>query len=112
MKKLALILLLALAPAARASTPERVVAISAKRFEFSPATIQLKVGEPVILELSALDRKHGFAAPDLHVEVAIVPGKVTRVRIVPDRAGTFTFHCSVFCGGGHEDMTGEIVVVP
>jgi cytochrome c oxidase subunit 2 len=110
-KQLALILVLALAPAAHAAKKERVIQISAKRFEFAPATIELKVGEPVILELSTLDRKHGFAAPELHVDgVVILPGKVTRVRIVPDHAGTFAFHCSVFCGAGHEDMTGQIVV--
>jgi len=36
---------------------------------------------------------------------------VTRVRIVPDRTGRFEFRCDVFCGSGHEDMAGEIVVV-
>lgn len=100
------------APAAVAGEPERVVHITARRFEFAPATIELKVGVPVVLELSSLDRKHGFSAPDLHVEAVILPGKPTRVRIVPDRAGTFTFHCSVFCGNGHEDMTGQLVVTP
>jgi cytochrome c oxidase subunit II len=100
------------ASVATAGKPERVVQISAKRFEFTPATIELKVGEPVVLELSAIDRKHGFASPELHIDAVIVPGKPTRVRLVPDQAGTFTFHCSVFCGSGHEDMTGQIVVTP
>src|SRR5262249_25635295 len=100
------------APSATAGKPERVIHITAKRFEFAPATIELKVGEPVILELSSLDRKHGFAAPDLHINAVIQPGKPTRVRLVPDRPGTFEFHCSVFCGSGHEDMTGQLVVRP
>src|SRR5262249_32992624 len=113
-KTFAALLFLALAaPApAPAAEAERVVSISAKRFEFTPSTIELKVGEPVILELSALDRKHGFAAPDLHIVEVILPGKVTRIRIVPDRPGTFTFRCSVFCRSGHEDMTREILLVP
>jgi cytochrome c oxidase subunit II len=34
------------------------------------------------------------------------------VRIVPDKAGTLPFHCDIFCGSGHEEMTGEIVVKP
>ena len=98
--------------AATAGKPERVVHITAKRFEFAPATIELKLGEPVVLELSTLDRKHGFKSPELGVDAVIVPGKTTRVRLVPDKVGTFTFHCSVFCGSGHEDMTGQIVVSP
>jgi cytochrome c oxidase subunit II len=97
---------------AMAGPSERVIQITAKRFEFAPATIEIKVGEPVILELRSLDRKHGFASPELHIDAVIVPGKPTRIRLVPDHAGTFSFHCSVFCGSGHEDMTGQIVVTP
>jgi cytochrome c oxidase subunit 2 len=29
---------------------------------------------------------------------------------VPDKVGTFPFHCDIFCGEGHEDMTGKFVV--
>jgi cytochrome c oxidase subunit 2 len=35
---------------------------------------------------------------------------VSRVRLVPDKVGTFPFVCDIFCGSGHEDMTGTIVV--
>ena len=98
--------------AGTAAEPERVIRVAAKRFEFAPATIELKVGEPVILELSTLDRKHGIKSHELGIDAVIEPGKPTRVRLVPDKAGTFSFHCSVFCGKGHEDMTGAIVVTP
>jgi cytochrome c oxidase subunit 2 len=101
--------------AASADTPtpasqEQVVKISAKRFEYSPSVIKVKVNAPVVLELTSLDRVHGFAIPDLKLEAQIKPGEVTRVRFVPEKTGTFAFHCNVFCGSGHEDMTGELVV--
>jgi cytochrome c oxidase subunit 2 len=35
---------------------------------------------------------------------------VSRVRIVPEKAGQFVFHCDIFCGSGHEDMAGVILV--
>ena len=94
------------------ATPERVVQITAKKFDFAPPAIELKLGVPVVLELRSLDRKHGFTVPDLKVDTQIDAGGVTRVRIVPDKAGTFEFHCSVFCGSGHEEMSGQIVVRP
>ena len=103
---------LVLALAAAAGAEERVIQITAKRFEFSPSTIELQAGVPVVFELTTADRKHGFQVPDLHIDEEIVPGKPTRVRIVPEKAGTFSFHCSVFCGSGHEDMSGVIVVKP
>ena len=97
---------------AAAVSKENVIQVTAERFKFTPAVIQLKVGEPVVLELTSLDRKHGFQVPDLKIDETIEPGKVTRIRIVPDKAATYDFHCSVFCGSGHEEMTGQIVVSP
>jgi cytochrome c oxidase subunit 2 len=34
------------------------------------------------------------------------------VRVVPQKAGRFEFHCDVFCGSGHEEMSGILVVKP
>lgn len=92
------------------ASQEQVVKISAKRFEYSPSVIKVKVNTPVVLELTTLDRLHGFAIPDLKIEAEIKPGEVTRVRFVPQKTGTFAFHCNVFCGSGHEDMAGELIV--
>jgi cytochrome c oxidase subunit 2 len=109
---IAFILAAALAAPAPAPAAEKVIQVTAERFRFTPGTIHLKVGEAVVLEISSLDRKHGFAVPDLNIDESIEAGKVTRVRIVPAKAGTFDFHCSVFCGSGHEEMAGQIVVDP
>lgn len=97
------------------STParaeERVIRITAKRFEYDPAQIVLKRGEPIVLELTSLDRDHGFKSEELGLRADVKPGQVTRVRLVPEQVGRFPFACDVFCGDGHEDMTGEIDVV-
>ena len=105
-------LLLGMTFALGAAAQERVIQLKAEKFKFTPAVVELKQGEPVLLELSTLDRKHGFQVPELGIDESIVAGKVTRVRLVPEKAGTFPFHCDVFCGSGHEEMTGEIVVKP
>jgi cytochrome c oxidase subunit 2 len=89
---------------------ERVVKISARRFEYSPREIRLKKGEPVVFELTTLDRMHGFNCPDLGVRADIKPGEVVRVRAVPDKVGTFTFFCDIYCGEGHEEMSGQFII--
>ena len=94
-----------------AQPEEQVIKIVAKKFDYTPNQITLKKGVPVILELTTQDVLMGFNVPDLGVRADIVPGKVVRVRIVPDKVGTFTFFCDIFCGSGHEDMTGTITVV-
>lgn len=94
-----------------ADQPEQVIKITAKKFEYSPNVIKIKKGVPVILEFTSLDRIHGFTAPDLGgIRATIEPGKVTQVRIVAPTAGTYEFHCDIFCGDGHEGMTGKIIV--
>ena len=105
-----LLLVALLAGSARAEDP--VIQIQAKRFEFTPPTVELKVGVAVVLELIAVDRKHGFNAPDLAIDAQVEPGTPVRIRLVPARPGTFEFHCSIFCGSGHEEMAGRIVVKP
>jgi cytochrome c oxidase subunit 2 len=88
----------------------QVIKITAKRYEYNPNRITLNKGVPVTLEFTSLDRLHGFNCPDLGIRADILPGKVSRVRFVPKKAGTFPFHCDNFCGEGHENMTGEFIV--
>ena len=89
----------------------RLIKVSSKRFEFVPDHLVVKRGEAVDIELSALDAVMGFSLPDLAVRATMVPGSVTHLRFTPEKAGTFTFLCDVFCGIGHEDMNGTITVV-
>jgi len=89
---------------------ERVIRITAKKFDFSPDSITLKKGEPVVFEISSADREHGFNLRAFGVRTNVSPGKVTRVRFKPDKTGKFTFSCDVFCGDGHEEMTGTVIV--
>ena len=53
----------------------------------------------------------GFNLADFNLRADIVPGKVVSLELMPDKTGTFTFLCDVFCGSGHEDMSGTLVVV-
>ena len=97
----------------RAATEPRdkVIRILARRFTYSPDRITLKKGVPVVFELTTADVLMGFSIPDFSVRADILPGKVARVRLVPDKVGTFTFLCDIFCGTGHETMNGTLTVV-
>jgi cytochrome c oxidase subunit 2 len=90
---------------------EQTIRISASTFEFTPSEITVKKGIPVVLELISQDRHHGFKLAEFHLRADIQPGAIDKMRFVPDKTGTFTFFCDVFCGGGHEDMSGILKVV-
>jgi cytochrome c oxidase subunit 2 len=83
-----------------AVSAEQVIKVTAKKFEFTPSIITVHLNVPVVLEFTSLDRLHGFAVPDLKLEAEIKPGETTRVRFIPDKLGTFPFHCNRFCGSG------------
>ena len=96
---------------AAAQPGEQVIKVLARRFTYTPNKLSLKRGVPVILELTSADVLMGFNAPDFDVRADIIPGQTARVRLVPDKVGTFTFLCDIFCGSGHETMSGTITVV-
>jgi len=98
------------ASSSMAQEAKQVIKVSAKKFEYSPSQITVKKGVPVVLELTSMDRLHGFNCPGLGIRADINPGKTTTVEFTPKTAGTFPFHCDNFCGTGHDKMKGTIIV--
>ena len=94
-----------------AQPKEQVVKIVARKFTFLPNTVTLKKGVPAVLEFTAPEVVMGFNAPDFNIRADIVPGEVARVRFTPDKTGTFNYLCDIFCGDGHERMSGKIRVI-
>jgi cytochrome c oxidase subunit II len=93
-----------------AQSQEKIIRITARKFEFLPGEIELRKGDPVVLEFETTDVIMGFSAPDFKARTDIVPGQVARVRLTPDKIGEFEFFCDNFCGEGHETMSGKIRV--
>ena len=96
---------------ANSAETAKVVQIVAKRYEYSPSEITLKKGIPVLIMIRTEDRSHGFYSPELNLKADILPGKVTTLNFSPQKTGKFDFFCDIFCGSGHENMAGKIIVV-
>src|ERR1700694_444282 len=86
------------------------IKITASRFQFEPRTITVQKGKSVRLLITSTDTDHGFAIKELGIERKLKATETTVVEFTPSRIGKFEFSCSVFCGAGHEEMTGELVV--
>jgi cytochrome c oxidase subunit 2 len=95
---------------ANGSAGLEVIAISARQWSYEPSSIMLQKGVPVIFELTSSDVHHGFNLPDLGIRADVLPAQPTRIRVTPDKPGTFQFHCNYYCGSGHEEMVGQIIV--
>jgi hypothetical protein len=56
------------------------------------------------------DHKGVHFLPAFGVRGDVIPGETTRISFTPDKAGVFEYLCDVFCGEGHEDVTGKLIV--
>lgn len=89
----------------------REIEVVARRFAFEPAVIEVERGERVRLVLHSEDVTHGLEIDGYGVKVEIPRGgERVSVEFVAERAGTFRFHCTEYCGSGHRRMRGELVV--
>jgi cytochrome c oxidase subunit 2 len=94
------------APAAGA----RVIPVVARKFVFLPNELTVKRGESVVLEFTSPEVVMGFFAPALNLRAVLVPGAPVRVPFTAERAGRYDFLCDIFCGDGHEGMSGHLTV--
>jgi cytochrome c oxidase subunit 2 len=89
----------------------RVVNVIVRRFEFDPAVITVAVGEPVRLMVRSEDGVHGMEIKKFKVKKDIPRGgEAVIINFTPNAAGEFPIMCSEYCGDGHEDMRGTLVV--
>ncbi len=84
--------------------------IIAKNWFFEPSAITVNKGDRVKLIITSVDVIHGFALPDFGININLEPDKTQTVEFVASKVGTFTFYCSVYCGSGHRDMKGQLIV--
>lgn len=100
------------AVAAQQAAPQDTIQMTAKKYEFDPATITVKQGQRVKLVITATDRDHGIKIAGYSIEQRLPKGVPETVEFTADKVGTFPFECSVMCGLGHHRMKGKLVVEP
>ena len=84
--------------------------MTSKQFAFEPAVIEVSKGDRVRLVVTSLDVPHGIAIPEYGINERLDPGKPATIEFTAGKEGTFTAFCSVFCGSGHSNMKGKIIV--
>jgi len=86
--------------------------VVARRFAFEPARIEVAVGERVRLRVVSADGVHGFEIKKFKVKKEIPRGTTpVIIEFTASEAGEFPILCSEYCGDGHEDMQGQLVVL-
>jgi cytochrome c oxidase subunit 2 len=88
--------------------------VVARRFAFEPDTIEVNEGDRVRLLVRSADGPHGVEIKQFKVKKAVPRAKPgdspVEIEFTASAAGTFPILCSEYCGNGHKDMTGTLVV--
>jgi cytochrome c oxidase subunit 2 len=92
----------------------KVFEVVARRFAFEPATIEVVEGDTVRLLVRSADGPHGVEIKAFKVKKAVPRAKPgdspVTIEFVAAAAGDYPILCSEYCGNGHKDMTGMLVV--
>lgn len=76
-----------------------------------PATLYLPVDTTTVFELTSPDVVHSFWVPNFLFKMDVIPGRVNRFALTPQREGTFAGKCAEFCGVDHARMLFNVEVV-
>jgi len=82
----------------------------AKQFEFVPGVIKVNEGDKVILHIESIDVEHGIGIFQFGVNKILPVGQNVTVEFVANKKGTYYFFCTVYCGVGHGNMRGKLIV--
>jgi cytochrome c oxidase subunit 2 len=101
----------AAASAPSESSEPRTIEVVAKRFAFEPSRIEVTEGERIALVVRSADGVHGVEVKKFKVNKRVPRGgDPITIEFVASSAGEFPILCSEYCGDGHEDMKGMLVV--
>jgi cytochrome c oxidase subunit II len=105
--------LLAWAMADATALEPKTFQITASKYKFEPAIIEVNEGDRVVLRVKSIDTVHGLAVKEFKAKVKVPKtGEEVSLEFLADKPGTFKITCSEYCGGGHSAMKGTLVVHP
>jgi heme/copper-type cytochrome/quinol oxidase subunit 2 len=99
--------------ASRASADEPIdVYLMAQRFSYVPSVLRLKAGQTYRFRMMSIDVNHGASihtgfAGHIMRRPAMV---LTEMEMTFSETGEFMMYCTVYCGAGHDQMKGKIIV--
>lgn len=92
-----------------APPPGSDIYLMGRMWSWSPI-LKLKKGTQYTLHISSVDVNHGLSIHPININFQIVPGYDYGLKIIPNKSGEYSIMCNEFCGVGHHNMVGKIIV--
>ena len=89
---------------------ERKFSVSAHKYSFSPARIDVQQDDLVRVTFSTADIPHSFTIDTYRIAKRVEPGKPIVFEFRADQPGRFPIYCNLTADDGCRKMIGELVV--
>lgn len=101
--------------AVRASAQEqaptrRDVTVTARKYAFSPSSVEVSQGDIVRVTFQAEDIAHSFTIDEYRIAKRAAPGQPVTFEFRADQRGTFRIYCNLKQDDGCQKMHGTLVV--
>ena len=73
--------------------------------------LRLPRGQAIEVVLTSVDVIHSFWVPSLAGKMDMIPGRVTRLILEPERTGSYRGVCAEYCGASHARMGFAVEVM-
>jgi plastocyanin len=88
------------------------VYVLAEQWSFDPSLLRLKAGQPYRFRMMAVDAAHGASiqlGTASHI-IRLPKGALVEQELSFTQPGEYLLYCTMYCGEGHQFMSGNIVV--
>ncbi len=98
-------------PGVRETAPGKYeVVMLGQAWSFTPNEVRVPAGAEVTFLMTTPDVIHGFHVEGTRLNVMLLPGQVSRVEYTFDEPGEHLIICHEYCGIGHHNMWGKVIV--
>lgn len=84
--------------------------IIAQMWNYVPNEITVPAGAEVTFVMTSKDITHGIIVEQHDVNLMLLPGQIAQTNAQFNRPGTYQLICHEYCGPGHHNMIGRIIV--
>ena len=90
----------------------RLFSVTARRYAFEPARIEVFQDDVVRIDLRSDDIAHSWTVDDYRIAKRVSHGQPVTFEFRADKVGTFPFYCSLQTEDGCRQMRGQLIVKP
>lgn len=86
------------------------IKLEAFQYGFFPDPVVVKRGDIVRFDITSRDVSHGVYIKEYGINVSVKKDEYKKIEFRVDKEGSFDIVCSVYCGSGHSNMRGKLIV--